>query len=592
MSTMQPAACGHAALGSSYTVGGSSGSSSSPFGGRGRSSSARQQPMEDGGGLQQFRDAEMSVDYLCQRLELLGQQLWHEERARAAAEELGAQLAAEVHSAEEQLAATVEQQSERLPPSHRGVRESVPTVEVEKARASTSRLERICAHLCEECQTEALRIERVQAGNASSSRLLLQEGKEAALLSEQLQGTRSELQATIQELQLAKENGERAGRERTAIENDVQACNLELKTYEQRCEVSRHEFSAQTRQLQEYESRYQALTNNVERARSDIVGQSRRLTAMQQQGSVVEADLSAISAELSKAKAEAALFEAEQQAEAQVAKSLVEEVAAAVAARRQEDEALARRKQAAADVEASLHRLRRSLHEADSSRRRGLEHVKSMEVQEKQHAASMTRLEQLLRQEEEDLAEVRSELRLSQDRHSLFAEEQHQQRSAGDALQARLRTLRSEVEDATADCRDLEEKLILKKADVEEEMWRQRQCRQEVLEAEGTLSKMKLHEATMEAEMRRASAAHAVASLRSPAATPTAEPTAREAPPQDAYGWRNARPLASPDGLGRALQLPEPAGWRREQADVVGRGRRGEPLEERHFGWSPSQGYR
>eukprot|EP00927_Polykrikos_kofoidii_P012119 TRINITY_DN15204_c0_g1_i1.p1 TRINITY_DN15204_c0_g1~~TRINITY_DN15204_c0_g1_i1.p1 ORF type:complete len:707 (+),score=153.49 TRINITY_DN15204_c0_g1_i1:52-2172(+) len=468
----------------------------------------------------QIRDAEMSVDFLCKKFESLSEQLRREERAREDAERYTRVLTAEVDEADEAVAKrynalSLELSSNdttlttlRASASGAGQLASLQATRAQDEEASNRHFEHLCQHLAEEYREETARCERMHARAAAQDREAAQESREYGDLRRRLRAAQTDVRVITEDLRIAQQRALLVRNEHQALEMQLDSSDRSFRTVGQESETHVLQILDKNRQLREQETKVQALVDAIESVRGENVRRDKRLAALKDEDSCSQDQMNILRQEVQTAKEELTVKTAEMFSETETTTILDEEFLSAGRQRSDGFEEATVRQRRLADSEATLEKLRHGVEQAHISRDALSRHLDELNVEEKQHAATVSGLRRTRHAEDLAFEDVQAELQTAFQKHECMSDDLNLQSRARDALKVQLRRLQPEIAEADEHCCNLEAQLAEKSRELEDELVQQRHSQQETSTASESLRRLQRQEMLMESELRTSGDGH------------------------------------------------------------------------------------
>lgn len=460
----------------------------------------------------QIRDAEMSVEYLCRRFEAFSDQLRQQEQARENAERRGKHLAAEVESAEaavtkrsSALAAELSENDSSLAvlrASASGVSKRV-AFEAEKAReehASENALEQQCATMSEICRAEASRCEQAVAQLAVHDREVVHERAAQGEASRKLRQRQADMRVSMEDLRIAQQRSLLVRNEFQTLEAGLEAVGRLSQEAAQESEAHRLQLLDRRRQLNEHQTRLEALVASVEASHSENLRQEQCLRTVQDEEAGCQNQIASLHQEMHAAQHELETRSKELQAEAEVAATLAQELMSTERRRAVDAQELTAHLRGIAEVEATLDTLRQNVSQVHTSKDTTVRQLDQLTAEDQHHSSAASAVRRTRHTEDLAFSDVQSELQIAFRRREQLGEELALGARTRDQLLAQLRDLRPEVAEMDDSCRYLEDQLAKRAREVEEELVQQRSCQQELVTFSEAAHELEQQEARLEAE--------------------------------------------------------------------------------------------
>lgn len=464
----------------------------------------------------QIRDAEMSVEYLCRKFETLSDQLRHEEQAREAMEQRGAELAAEVASAEAAAwqrsnAIAVELTDKeasiaalRATASEADRRATLETTKAREEQAAETRLERECAALSERCRSEAASSEQVSSRLAVLDREAAHERGQHGEIGRRLRQMQADTRVSLEDLRIAQQRS-------LLVRSEFHTLEASLESRSRARENAGREADSHTQQLQDHclqlrdsEVRLEAMVASLQGARSEGAMQDRRLCSLRDEEGTAKMQLAVLQKDLQSSQQEARTFGLELHAELEASKALAHELGL-VEHRRGHDalEASALRR-SLVETEGALESVRKNTAERHLARETATGHLGGLTAEEEGHAIAAGELRRARHLEDLAFGDAQSELQIALKRRESLSEDLAAAARTREDLLAKMSWMRPESIDVEERIRQVEEALAQRARDVEEEIVQQRHFQEEVVAVSDSLLQAQREEARSEAALHHA----------------------------------------------------------------------------------------
>jgi len=464
-------------------------------------------------------DAEMSVDFLCQKFEALTAHLRLEEAARESAERNATRLASEVSSARQAIAGrqdllTTELKAHdssivalRATAGGLGQHADMQTQRARDTHVAGSRLELYCAQLAEECHAETARRDHLTAQLADEERQYVQEKCMQSEWARKLKQIHADVRVSQEDFGIVQQRLLTACNERDVLAGRVEFTTRSLEEMSRMSEIQRRQLLDSSRQLHECDVELQEARGTDGTARAENVRLDRRLSVVQEEDRNLQTRLEALQVEMQ-------TFERAEQTSAIDMRSSEDMVV-----RLSEELRVAEGRRDDAVRVATAHQ--HTLKEAESSHRavkRNAEHVDAARedlaarhlefLQEEEHRACSAASVRRSRHTKDLMFEdVQSELKAAWRRNEVLTEELGTSSRRRSSMLSQLQRLRPEVREADDRCQHLEDNLARNARDLEDVLVQQRHSRRESGALMESMRELQRH------EMRLSGEAEAVAAI-------------------------------------------------------------------------------
>lgn len=526
-----------------------------------------------------IRDAEMSVDFLCRKYEVLSEQLRAEERRRGEAEGRGRRLRHELGLSEEALQRRRAEHATELSQSESAVaalrasasaavqRAAWQAERVREEQVSAERLEDACARLVEESRAEAAKCDSALARAADQDREGFHQECENAEAARRLRRVEAERRATLEDARIAQQRLLLATHERQSWDADLDASKAAARALLQDAERLALQLPGRRRQLEELGARLEALTEAAHAVRMDTARKEGDLAALHEDERLWRARCGTVHQELAAQRHSTAVEDAQLRGEVEAVSARIAELESCEHSRADEAAELNACRYGGEQTEAALAAARRATAQAQTTSQLLGSQLGELSADEQRNAASASGLRKARHVENLAFDDVKGELQGTFRRREVLVEELTAQLRARDALAVQLRTLRPEISEADGHCSILEGQLARQASELESELVQQRRAQQEFAAAAETIRNLRRREAHLRAELD--DAVLGAVGVREPrsslAATPTTAPAATPGLAASRGGcgaigwdWSSAPPLPTP-GQAEPLALPAPA---------------------------------
>mmetsp|Transcript_63273 Transcript_63273/g.98389 ORF Transcript_63273/g.98389 Transcript_63273/m.98389 type:complete len:621 (-) Transcript_63273:221-2083(-) len=461
----------------------------------------------------QIRDAEMSVEFLCQKFEALSEQLQREEVARAEVERRGAYLASEVRIAEADAAKRSESLASELSGNDAcliALRTSVTatssraSLEAEKAReekTSEAHFEKQCATFQEKCKSESSQCEVMLARLTSQNSEALQERGDLEKVGRRLRQVQADTRVSLEDLRIAQMRALLVQGELQTLEANVENMNRMREDMQRSADACTQRLQEKCRQLDEREAHLQSLIASREATCSEAAMQERRMVLLQDETRVGQQRLSALQQELQATQHELQTCSSCLHAEVEASNALTQELMTVERRRLHDVQEIADHRRSLSEVESTLDAARKGASERRVGKEAAVSFLEQLLAEEEGHTAVVSEMRRARHADDMAFEDIQSELQVAFRRRESLGEELALRLRAREQLLTKLRCLRPEVAEAEERCRHVEEQLAHRARDLEAEIAQQRRYRQEMSVVSDSLYEAQRHEAYLEAQL-------------------------------------------------------------------------------------------
>lgn len=461
----------------------------------------------------QIRDAEMSVEYLCQKFETLSEKLLREESAREEAERRGAQLASEVRSAE----ADATKRSDSLASELSGndacltalrtsasATSSRATLEAEKAReekTSEAHVEKQCALFSEKCKSASSQCEIMLARLNSQNSEVVQERCDHEKVGRRLRQVQADTRVTLEDLRIAQMRAMLVQSELQTLEASVDSISRMREDTMRGADACGQRLQERCRQLNEHEAQLQSLIASREAQCSEATMQDRRMASLEDEIRIGHQRFSALQQELQTAQQELQICSSRLHVEFEATNTLSQELKLVERQKSHDVQEAAAHRRSLSEAEAMLDSARKNLGERRVAKDAAASWLEQLIAEEEGHTAAASDLRRARHAEDIAFDDVQSELQIAYRRRESLGEDLAVRVRAREQLLSKLRCLRPEVAEAEERCRHVEEQLAQRACDMEAEIAQQRRYRQESIAVSDSIYEVQRQEAYLEAQL-------------------------------------------------------------------------------------------
>ncbi|CAE8680438.1 unnamed protein product, partial [Polarella glacialis] len=448
-----------------------------------------------------LKDAEMSVDFLCRKFEVLTNQLRQEEAAREAAERRGTLLAAEAKVAEEALAKARESSLAAVRASASCASQLAAKQAARLQEEAVNFHEQRCMRLAEECRDGSTRCDVALQQLAAEDREAVRSRFESAEVIRRLRQLEADSQVSKEDLRIELHRQLLARNELQSMEQALDAASRAVRLSIQDVEQRQGQLVERQRQISEHDARLQALSESVEDARSETLRRCRRVDSVEEETRTVEAHATLVRQELGVAQRDLQARQLELKAEAEMMAALDGEIVAAETQRAADTREVAAHRQATSEVERAMTASREKSFEACHLKEALCRQIKDLGSEEEQHVAVASAIRRQRHADDLAFEDVQGELQAAFRRKEALAEEISVNTKACDAYALQLRMLRPEISDADERSGRLESALAQRARELEDELQRQRDLMQELAAISEALNEAHFSGMKLEAEL-------------------------------------------------------------------------------------------
>jgi len=461
----------------------------------------------------QIRDAEMSVEFLCQKFETLSEQLRREEGAREEAERRGAHLASEVRSAE----AAATKRSDSLASEIGGndaclvalrtsaiATSSRASLEAEQAREernSEAHLEKQCAMFSDRCKSESSRCESMLARLTSQNSEVVPERCDHEKVGRHLRQAQADTRVVLEDLRIAQMRALLVQGELQTLEANVDNMSRMREDTMRGADACAQRLHEKCRYLNEREAHLQSLVASRGAMCSEATMQERHMVLLQDEARTGHQRLNMLQHELQASQQEVQTCSKRLHVEFEATNALTQELKSVERQRVHDVQEVAVHRRSLSEAEVVLDAARKNFGERRVAKDAAVSWLGQLTAEEEGHTAAASELRRARHAEDIIFDDIQSELQIAFRRRESLGEDLALRACAREQLLTKLRCLRPEVAEAEERCRHVQEQLAHRARDLEAEIVQQRRYRQEMSVVSDSIYEAQRQEAHLEAQL-------------------------------------------------------------------------------------------
>eukprot|EP00931_Biecheleriopsis_adriatica_P052248 TRINITY_DN30377_c0_g1_i1.p1 TRINITY_DN30377_c0_g1~~TRINITY_DN30377_c0_g1_i1.p1 ORF type:complete len:493 (+),score=134.92 TRINITY_DN30377_c0_g1_i1:43-1521(+) len=454
--------------------------------------------------LPQLRDAEQSVDYLCQKFEELTEQLHREEEARAAEERRGQHLEMEVQGVQVATGRRADAVAVlRSNVASAGARAALQASRIREQQKAGALAEQACTRMSEECRQESQSCDRVLQRLATEDRESVRSTCEADEAGRRLKQTEADMQVVKEDLRIESQRKLIVQNELHGLETSLEATSRSWWQSHQDSNQQAHVLGERQQQVAHLEDQVRVTSETVVGARSEGIRCGRRLASVEEDCRNFEGRLAMMQQELFAAERSLQSQSVELKAEAEALGAINSELGALEAKRMTDAQDLAATRRCCSEVEAALASTKQQSSKGCSDKELLFRKLEELKAEEEQLLAQASGLRQARRAEDVAFEDVQGELQAAFRRKEALAEDIAVNTKACDTFSQQLRQLRPEIAELDDRSGRLESSLAKRSRELEDKLLHERRIRQDLVGVTEALHDLRNSEMRIEADFKQ-----------------------------------------------------------------------------------------